>query len=209
MAKTTNTTARKSAAKAAPKADTGLQLDWNAECGRISAAAKEKALSRGDLLGKLAVTVAGTSPAAMVLREAAEAKREGKSYYGAEAFIDAPRNVLAKLTRLAEKLAAGTHYCAYSALSKEGARSEDASIPVALLALGGGDARQKQIVAASTQDGRYKGGANAQMPAALGALEFFGIVRKLDTGSKRNSQYEIVDHERANSLIPKPDAIVG
>lgn len=199
MAKKTTT-----ASKNATTTANAVQLDWNAECQLIQQAAKEKEGSRGNLLGKLATLLAGQSPAAMVLREAASLP--APAINGAQAFIQQPRNVLDKLPKIAGALAAGKAYCDHSALGAEGARTADASVPVALVALGAGDARQKQIVAAVSH--RYKGGGNAQMPAALGGLEFFGIVERIDTGSKRNAEYKIVDEARANSLIPKAE-IVG
>ncbi len=211
MAKTTNTTARKSAPKAAPKGQDNtttasrVELDWNAECNLIAQAAKEKPGSRGNMLGKLAVTLASGSPAAMVMREAASLT-EGNRVYGAQAFIQQPRNVLDKLPKIAGALAAGKAYCDHSALGAEGVRTADASVPVALVALGAGDARQKAIVAAVSD--RYKGGGNAQMPAALGGLEFFGIVKRLNPEAARNAEYAIIDEARASSLIPKAD-IVG
>lgn len=200
MAKKTTTAAKPATTKAASKAQDNtahVELDWNAECATIQQAAKEKEGSRGNLLGKLAVTLASGSPTAQVLRAAASLP--APAINGAQAFIQQPRNVLDKLTKIARALADGTPYCAHDALDVS--RAGDASVPVALVALGAGDARQKQIVAAVSH--RYKGGGNAQMPAALEGLRFFGIVNKLETGSVRNSQYEIADSVRAESLIPK------
>lgn len=191
-----NTTAKNTASKGQDNA-ARVELDWNAECNLIAQAAKEKEGSRGNLLGKLATLLAGQSPAAMVLREAASLP--APAINGAQAFIQQPRNVLDKLPKIARALADGTPYCAFDAL--ETSRAGDASVPVALGALGAGDARQKAIVAAVAH--RYKGGGNAQMPAALEGLRFFGIVRKIDTGSVRNAQYEIADAVRAESLMPK------
>lgn len=179
-----------------------VELDWNAECTTIAQAAKEKAGSRGNLLGKMATLLASGSPIAQVLREAASLP--APAINGAQAFIQQPRNVLDKLPKIARALADGTPYCAHDALDVS--RAGDASVPVALGALGAGDARQKQIVAAVSH--RYKGGGNAQMPAALGGLEFFGIVKRKETGSVRNAEYEIIDQVRADALMPKAP-IVG
>lgn len=194
MAKNTNNKNTARAAKATT--DNAVQLDWNAECQLIQQAAKEKEGSRGNLLGKLGTLLAGSSEAARVLREAAS--MPAPAINGAQAFIQQPRNVLDKLPKIARALADGRPYCAHDALDVS--RAGDASVPVALVALGAGDARQKAIVAAVAH--RYKGGGNAQMPAALEGLRFFGIVGRKDTGSVRNAEYEILDMDRAQALIP-------
>ncbi len=197
MAKKTTTASKNTTTTA-----NAVQLDWNAECQLIQQAAKEKEGSRGNLLGKLATVLASGSPVAMVLREAASLP--APAINGAQAFIQQPRNVLDKLPKIARALADGAPYCPYDAL--ETSRAGDASVPVALGALGAGDARQKAIVAAVAH--RYKGGGNAQMPAALEGLRFFGIVGRKETGSVRNAEYEILDSVRAEALMPKAP-IVG
>jgi hypothetical protein len=167
-------------------------IDWNAEAKIAEKAAKEKGGSRGDMLQRCMKSVMGESPAGKLLRESAGAA-------GAQAFIESPRNVLAKLPKLAGCIAAGTAWCSESALLPENRRKEDASVAVALVAHGAGNSRQKEIVAHALT--RYPGGANAQMPAAMEALAFFGIVAR-KAGGKRNADYEIVDRARADALIP-------
>lgn len=168
-------------------------LDWSAESARMEASAKEKGGSRGDALGRVAKFIGSDSPAAALLRSAA-----GEA--GAQAFIDAPRNVLAKLPKLAQHIAAGTPWCSLEGMTDKGSRKEDASVPVALGGLGAGDERQKGIIAQAMK--RYPGGANAQMPAALDACAFFGIVER-KPGSARNAEYTIADRARADALIPR------
>ncbi len=191
MAKKT-TTARKNATAAA----VAVALDWNAEVASMEAAAKEKgerSPSRGDALGRVAKFIAGDDAAALLLREAA-----GEA--GAQTFIDAPRNVLAKLPKLARCLAAGQPWCSRAGLDPSATRKEDASVAVALGSLGAGDDRQKAIIASALK--RYPGGANAQMPAALDACAIMGIVER-KPGGPRSCEYAIVDAARANSLIPQ------
>ena len=171
----------------------GASLDWNAEGARMETAAKEKAGSRGNALDKCRQFIATDTPAAKLLRDAA-----GDA--GAQAFIEQPRNVLAKLPRLAVHVAQGTPWCSMSALGPEGRRKEDASVVVALAGLGAGNTRQKENVAQAL--GRYPGGANAQMPAALEALAFVGIVERVP-GSKRNADYKLIDAARAEKLMPR------
>lgn len=176
-----------------------IELDWNTETEKMQQAAKEKPGSRGDWLGKVAGIMSTESPASLILREAASRTGENR-VYGAQAVIELSRNVLSKLPKLAQCVASGTAYCSHDALSKS--RTEDASVPVALTALGAGNVRQKAIVADAS--GRYAGGGNAQMPAALGALEFFGIVQRKQVGEGvRNAEYEIIDTARADALLPK------
>lgn len=174
-----------------------VTLDWQAETATMLAAAKEKPGSRGDQLGKVARFVASESPASMILRAAAS--KPAPAINGAQAFIELSRNVLSKLEKLAGRVADGQPYCDANVLKES--KTGDASVPVALAALGAGDERQKAIVAAASA--RYPQGGNAQMPAALGALEFLGIVKRKETGSVRNAEYVIVDQERANKLIPQ------
>lgn len=167
-------------------------LDWSAESARIEAAAKEKAGSRGDALQRVGKAMAGDTDSAKLLRDAC-----GEA--GAQAVIEQPRNVLAKLPRLAQCIAAGTAWCSASALDPTNRRKEDASIVVALASLGAGNGRQKEHVAHAMA--RYPGGANAQMPAALEALAFFGIVER-KAGGKRNADYALADSKRADRLMP-------
>lgn len=180
-----------------PPPPASITLDWNAETATMLAAAKEKPGSRGDQLGKVARFVASETPASLVLRAAAS--RPAPAVNGAQAFIELSRNVLSKLEKLAHRVADGQPYCDANVLKES--KTGDASVPVALGALGAGDERQKAIVAAASA--RYPQGGNAQMPAALGALEFMGIVKRKETGSSRNAEYVIVDQERANKLIPQ------
>lgn len=174
-----------------------VSLDWNAETATMLAAAKEKPGSRGDQLGKVARFIATETPASLVLRAAAS--KPAPAINGAQSIIELSRNVLSKLEKLAHRIADGQPYCSADVLKES--KTGDASVPVALAALGAGDERQKAIVAAASA--RYPQGGNAQMPAALGALAFMGIVAKKETGSSRNAEYVIVDQERANKLIPQ------
>lgn len=175
------------------RATQATSLDWNAEGARIEAAAKEKAGSRGDALQRVGRFLAGDSAAAGLLRAAC-----GDA--GAQAVIEQPRNVLAKLPRLAACIAASTPWCSAAGLLPENRRKEDASVVIALAGLGAGNARQKENVAAALH--RYPGGANAQMPAALEALAFVGIVER-KVGGKRNAEYAIADQKRADALLPQ------
>ena len=155
-------------------------------------AAKEKGGSRGDQLGKIAKIVAGDGDLSSLMRERAGAK-------GAQAFIELPRNCLAKLERLGRRVLDGQPYCSLEELTKS--KTGDASVAVALGSLGAGDERQKNIVAAALT--RYPGGGNAQMPAALDACRFYGIVDKKETGSVRNAEYMITNPDLASRLIPR------
>lgn len=183
MAKTNNN------AKPANAAPT----DWNAEARIAEKAAKEKGGSRGDMLQKCMKAVLAQSPAGELLRATAGAA-------GAQAFVEQPRNVLAKLPKLAQCIAAGTPWCSRDGLAPESRRKEDASIAVALVAYGAGNSRQKEIVAHALT--RYPVGANAQMPAAMEALAFFGIVER-KPGGKRNADYAIRKPAVADKLIPQ------
>ena len=187
MAKNTNTT--KTARAAAPKASA---LDWTKEGATIEQAAREKGGSRGDLLGKIGKLVQTEGAGADLIRA-----RCGEA--GARLLIDQPRNVLAKLPRLATCIAAGTSYCSVEGLAPTGIRKEDASVPVALRSLGAGNERQKAVIADAA--GRYAGGANAQMGAALEALVFFGIADR-EPGSARNATYKLADKAAADKLMP-------
>lgn len=188
MAKNT-TTNKNTANKSAPKASA---LDWNAEAGKVVQAAKEKGGSRGDLLGKIGSLLTAQTPQAEFLRT-----RCGEA--GAQAIIEQPRNVLAKLPKLATCITAGTQWCSLAGLEPSGVRKEDASVVVALNALGAGNDRQKNVIAEAMK--RYTGGANAQMGASLEALTFAGIVERAP-GSARNASYRIVDKAKADALMP-------
>lgn len=167
-------------------------LDWTQETARMEAAAKEKGGSRGDALAKVAKAITADTPAAALMRKAA-----GDA--GAQAFIEQPRNVLAKLQPLADCISGKRPWCDAKDLDKANARQKDASVAVALVGLGAGTERQKSVVASAIN--RYPGGANAQMPAALEALAFFGIVKRLP-GGQRNAEYVVADEKRAALLIP-------
>ena len=180
-------------------APSAAALDWGKETARMEASAKEKGGTRGDQLGKVAKFIAGDSAASQLLRNAAGER-------GAQAFIDAPRNVLAKLPKLAACVVAGEPWCSRAGLDPANKRKEDASVAVALGSLGAGDDRQKAIVAAALA--RYPGGANAQMPAALDACAFVGIVERKQ-GSTRNAEYAIKDAKRAAKLIPAAPTVTG
>lgn len=170
------------------------KINWPDEVATMNTAAKDKfAGSRGDALGKVATYIADDkSPGALLLRAAA-------AQTGAQLFIDSPRNVLAKLPKLATCIAAAQPWCSVSALLPENKRKEDASVAIALVGLGAGNARQKAIVAEASK--RYPGGANAQMPAALDACVILGIVER-KAGGPRNAEYVIADEVRASKLIP-------
>lgn len=169
-------------------------VDWNEQAAKIEAAAKDKAGSRGDALARVGRFVVQDTPAAAVLREAC-----GDA--GAQRIIECSRNVLAKLPKLADKIAAGTEWCTADECLPANRRSADASVAVALLALGAGNDRQKAVVAHAMD--RYPGGANAQMPAALDALAVFGIVKRADSSTARNAGYVLVDEARAAKLMPR------
>lgn len=175
------------------KAQAQASLDWNAEAAKAQAAAKEKAGSRGDQLAKVGGLLTADTPAAATLRGAL-----GEA--GAQVLIDCPRNVLAKLPKLAACIAAGTSWCTAAGMSEAGRRKEDASVVVALAGLGAGTERQKAVVASAMH--RYPGGANAQMPAALDALCLFGIVARKDNAGARNAEYVLADEARAAKLMP-------
>lgn len=181
-------------------APSAAALDWGKETARMEASAKEKGGTRGDQLGKIAKFVASEQPASILLRNAAGER-------GAQAFIDAPRNVLAKLQKLAECVVNGTPWCSREALDPANKRSADASVAVALHSLGAGDERQKQVVAAAMA--RYPGGANAQMPAALDACAFVGIVERKQGGSTRNAEYSIKNRKLADKLLPPVPTVTG
>lgn len=185
----TATASKATTNKAAPKAQA---VDWNAESARAIASAKEKPGSRGDALGKVAQFVAGDTAGAALLRE-----RCGEA--GAQPLIDAPRNVLAKITKLANLMATGQPWCSLEGLQPEARRKEDASVAVALGSLGAGNDRQKAVIAEA--QARYPGGANAQMPASLDACVIMGIVAR--DGSARNASYRLIDKAAADKLIPR------
>jgi hypothetical protein len=168
-------------------------LDWNAEVGMMEAAAKQKAGSRGNALHAVSKLVAQDAPTAAFLRECAGAA-------GAQAFIEQPRNVLVKLGKLAGCIVSGNPWCSAADVLPENRRKADASVVVALVGLGAGSTRQRDNVAAAMT--RYPGGANAQMPAALEALRFCGVVARKEGGSKRNADYELADKARADKLLP-------
>lgn len=170
-----------------------VALDWNKEVARMDSSAKDKGGSRGDALGRVAKFIGQDTPASALLRSAA-----GDA--GAQAFIDQPRNVLAKLPKLATCIASKQPWCSAAGLSPDNRRKEDASVAIALGSLGAGDERQKGIVAAALT--RYPGGANAQMPAALEACALMGIVER-KPGGPRNAEYAIADSKRAALLIPQ------
>lgn len=169
-----------------------IARNWEKEAARIEAAAKEKPGSRGDALMRAGKAAAQDTPAGKLIREAC-----GDA--GAQALIEQPRNVLAKIPTLATHIAAGTPWCSRAGLDPANRRKEDASVPVALAGLMNGEERQKANVAAAL--GRYPGGANAQMPAALEALAFMGVVER-KPGNKRNAEYVIRKPAVANKLIP-------
>lgn len=169
-------------------------INWAEETASMRDAAKNKFPgSRGDQLGRIADFLDKHDDAGAALL------RERAASTGAAIFIESPRNVLAKLPRLATCIAAQRPWCSVDALDPSNTRKEDASVAVALIALGAGNARQKAIVAEATS--RYKGGASAQMPAALDACCIMGIVER-QQGGPRNAEYVIVDAERAAALIP-------
>lgn len=193
-------TARKTAAVAADTAtDTTTapavaQLDWSAEAARIADVAKATPGSKGNELQKVARYIAGSSEGVELMRAAA-----GQA--GAAAILPLSRNVLSKLPKLAAKLATGQPWCSLAGLADTGSKKEDASVAFALGTLGAGDSRQKSIIASAVK--RYPGGATAQMPAALEAARFFGIVKRADNATARNADYVIVDSAACDALIPK------
>lgn len=199
MAKKNPTTAAR-----ATKADTdtattanAVALDWSKEAATMMQAAKEKGGSRGDQLGKVAQFISVETPASLLIRAAAS--KPAPAINGAQAIIELSRNVLAKLPKLAGRLADGQPFCSLDQLTER--RTGDASVAVAIGSLGAGDERQKAVVASAAS--RYPAGGNAQMPAALEALRFMGIIERKETGSVRNAEYVIVDKDAADKLIPR------
>lgn len=169
------------------------QIDWAAETAAMRDAAKNKYPgSRGDQLGKVADFLDKTDPGSLLLRERAAS-------VGAAIFIESPRNVLAKLPRLATCIASQQPWCSAAALDPSATRKEDASVAIALIHLGAGNARQKMIVAEA--QARYRGGASAQMPAALDACCILGVIER-KPGGPRNAEYIITDEAVASRLIP-------
>lgn len=185
----------KSKTQQQPLAQQTSNIDWATETAHMRETTKSKFPgSRGDQLGKVADFLDKPDDAgAALLRERAAAT-------GSALFIESPRNVLAKLPRLAQCIAAKQPWCSAAALDPSNTRKEDASVAVALVALGAGNARQKAIVAEATK--RYKGGASAQMPAALDACVIMGVVER-KTGGPRNAEYVITDETAAGLLIPQ------
>lgn len=165
---------------------------WAGEHARIMAAAKEKAGSRGNALQRCAEYANGDTAGGKLIREAC-----GEA--GGQALIEQPRNVLVKLPKLATCIAAKTPWCSLAGMDPNARNKEDASVAVALVGLGAGNARQKENVAQAIK--RYPGGANAQMPAALEALAFLGVVDR-KPGGKRNAEYAIRAPAKADALIP-------
>lgn len=88
--------------------------------------------------------------------------------------------MLAKLPRLATCIASQQPWCSAAALDPSATRKEDASVAIALIHLGAGNARQKMIVAEA--QARYRGGASAQMPAALDACCILGVIERKPGG---------------------------
>lgn len=170
------------------------QLDWTAESARIAEVAKTTPGSKGNELQKIARYLGGTSDGVELMRAAC-----GQA--GAAAILPLSRNVLSKLPKLAAKLAVGAPWCSLAGLADTGSKKEDASVAFALGTLGAGDSRQKSIIASAVK--RYPGGATAQMPAALEAARFFGIIKRADNATARNADYVIVDAEACAKLIPK------
>jgi hypothetical protein len=175
----------------------GTSLDWNAEAETIMQKARETAGSKGDQLQRVAKLLVQDGPVSSVLREAA-----GDA--GAAAFTSASRNVLAKLPKLATCIANGQPWCSREGLDPSARRKEDASVALALGLLGAGNERQKALVASAME--RYPGGANAQMPAAMDACAFVGLIGKPD-GNGRNCTYVIKDEARCAALIPQVPAV--
>jgi hypothetical protein len=169
-------------------------VDFAQIAADVTAAAKDKPGSRGNQLQRVGKFLAGGGKGVQTMREALGDE-------GAARIVALPRNVLAKLPKLAECIESGTEWCSLAGFDVSGSRKEDASVAVALAGLGAGTERQKAVVAAASA--RYPGGANAQMPAALDALCFFRIVQRPLNQSARNAEYVIVDKARADALMPR------
>ncbi len=173
-------------------------VNWDNEAKKVQAFAKSNGGSRGDAVARVGAMFTTEGKASDLLRKAC-----GDA--GAQAIIEQPRNVLAKLPKLAQCITSGTAWCSASALLPENKRKEDASLAVALAPMLKDDAeatsRQKSVIADAL--GRYTaGGAGAQMPASLEALAFFGIVERMQTDGKRNAEYKLKDKKRAIALFP-------
>jgi len=122
----------------APKAGA---LDWNAEAASVHAFAKQQGGSRGDYAAKVAEVAKSDTPAGELIR-----KHAGER--GAAAITELPRNVLAKLPKLAGCIASKAPWCSAGAVGPEGRRKEDASVVVALAPMlkAGAEASQRQNI---------------------------------------------------------------
>lgn len=173
----------------------------NKTTAATAAAADFAGVDLSHLTGSRATVAAHAFKVAASETPAGELIRAACGERGPAALMGMARNPLQKVPRIAAALAAGVAYCSAEGMADSGKGKEDASVPVALRELGAGNARQKALAAAAL--GRYPGGANAQIPAALEALAFFGVVERKSAGG-RNAEYAIASgaDARAAALMP-------
>lgn len=176
------------------------RVDWDTECAIIREHAKSTATgSKARLLAKAGEYLAGKAPGVPLFRSWC-----GQD--GARAVIGANRNALAKIERLADKVATGLPWHVLSAEDVAARRSVDASVNVAgrfiLSQQAGGMFSKKDVRDALLASKRYEGGADAQAGAAVDALNFAGIIQREAAGGN-GGRYTLVQRDVLVKLIPE------
>lgn len=187
-------------AASANSADTQVaQLDWNAERAILAAHAKTTATgSMATQIARVATYMGTDKPGVAVLQGWCGQE-------GARAVINSNRNALAKLPRLADKVAEGMPWSVLSAEEVASRRAVDASLAsVGRYILGQQDGAQfskKDAEDALKASGRYIGGAGAQTGAAMDALTFAGIITR-EAASGNGGRYKLAQRTTLAALVP-------
>lgn len=181
-------------------------LDWATERAILEAHAKQTAT------GSMAVQVARVAAYMGTGKPGVPVLQGWCGQEGARAVINSNRNALAKLPRLADKVAEGQAWSVPSAEEVASRRAVDASLAcVGRFVLGLADGSQfakKDAEAAVKVSGRYVGGAGAQVGASMDALTFAGILTR-EAASGNGGRYKLADRKALAALVPvvqTPDA---
>ncbi len=201
----------KSATRANVAADTSANtnaaqvasVDWTQERAILEAHAKTTAT--GSMAAQIARVAAymGTSKPGVPFLQA------WCGQDGARAVIGSNRNALAKLPRLADKVAEGMPWSVPSAEEVAARRAVDASLACVgrfiLSQQDGAQFSKKDAEDSLKASGRYVGGAGAQTGAAMDALTFAGILTR-EAASGNGGRYKLSDRATLAALVPPVQA---
>ena len=173
-------------------------LDWSTERAILEAHAKTTATgSMAQQIARVAAYMGTGKPGVGLLQSWCGQE-------GARAVINSNRNALAKLPRLADKVAEGMPWASLSAEEVAARRAVDASLAcvarVFLSAQDGAMLAKKDAEAAVKLSGRYVGGAGAQVGASVDALTFAGILTR-EAASGNGGRYKLAKRDTLAALV--------